>query len=185
MAILGGGGGEHCSITIAESKPFETTHTSTPATTVENLVFNNPSQARKPEGNSQNATRFLLASLALLALEGIFPDREWPGWALPVTSSRTITACFPVVTLQVRCRVIPRTATVRRCLRALVQPWTSRDVVVSCPSCWRDRLLRKLFCSAGREAGQRKIGYLCINLKQISFGGSGKEAKLLVTEPRY
>lgn len=114
---------------------------------------------------------FLLSSgisLALLALEEIWflLIQEWPGWA---------------VTLDLYCRVTLIRATTARSLCALFQlcPLECWDTggrslqPEQFSSCWNNWLLCKLVCSAGREAGRRKISSLCITRSR--FGGSGKK----------
>lgn len=143
-------------------------------TTERNHVFNKPSWEHLPEKNNSRQSKchaFLPSSgisMALLALEeiGFLLIQEWPGWA---------------VTLDWHCHVTLIRATTARSLCALFQLCSLEcwDTGGRSPqpeqfsSCWNNWLLHKLVCSAGREAGRRKISSLCITRSR--FGGSGKK----------
>lgn len=153
---------------ISENKLLKTIYTWKPGTTEGNHIFNTYLRNTKLQeaiSDSQKAVHFclaLLSHLALLVLEEIFPDQQWPGWALPVTSSR-ILAHLAVFALHVWCGAILRTATIWRCLCALVQ---------LCPlKCWQTQvyMVPSQSSSAAAEAAS-----CCVNRFVVLEGEAGQ-----------
>lgn len=169
---------------------FKTAHSWKPITTEGDPVIYKPSQEHQPDRNSQNTMHFclgLLFSLPCLRYKAVQRGFSWPGWDLPVTSGR-ISVLLPIVTLHTRCVILKSSNSTNtpRCSHAAVHAHMSRGTGGSSPqpessSCRSNQLLCELVCSAGREAGQRKINYVCIAWSRFLLSGSGKRAKLLVT----